>query len=122
MLEQQQVGTVEVEITGGVAVVALVGEHDLNSRGTLRATFDRVAESRDLVVDLSRCTFADSAIIGQLLVAGRTLSEHGARCELVVSDDAVYVRRLLEISGIAGVFRTHCSRGEALASLAVPRA
>jgi anti-anti-sigma factor len=119
----QQVGSVEVQIAaGGVAVVALLGEHDLNSRRALRATFDKAAASGDLIVDLSRCTFADSAIISQLLIAERTLAGHGARCELVVSRETGYVRRLLEVSGISEVFRTHGSRDEALASLAAPRA
>jgi anti-anti-sigma factor len=116
---ERQVGTVKVEFaTSDAAVVALVGEHDLHSRPALRATLAYAAEGRNVLVDLSRCTFVDSAIISLLLATQRTLKTHEGRCELVIPNDAGYVTRLVEISGIAGLFRVHPTRSAGFASMA----
>jgi anti-anti-sigma factor len=103
-----------------MAVVALVGEHDLNSRTALRATLGYAAEGRNVLVDLGSCTFVDSAIISLLLSTQRTLKTCDGRCELIIPPEAGYVRRLFEISGIAGLFRVHASRDAGFASLAEP--
>ena len=92
------------------AVVALVGEHDLNSRAALRATLAYAAEGRNVLVDLSRCTFVDSAIISLLLATQRTLNAQDGRCELIIPAQAGYVTRLFEITGIEGLFTVHASR------------
>ena len=77
MSTESQVGTVKVEFASNqTAVVALVGEHDLHSRPALRATLAYAAEGRNVVVDLSRCSFVDSAIISLLLATQRTLKTH----------------------------------------------
>jgi anti-anti-sigma factor len=120
---EPQVGTVKVEFaTNDTAVVALVGEHDLHSRAALRATLAYAAEGRNVLVDLSRCTFVDSAIISLLLATQRTLSQHDGRCELVIAPESGYVTRLFEISGISGLFRVHPTRNAGFASIAQPRA
>ena len=85
-------GTVKVEFASNdTAVVALVGEHDLHSRAALRATLAYAAEGRNLLVDLSRCTFVDSAIISLLLATQRTLERADGRCELIIPPEAGYV-------------------------------
>ena len=123
MSTEQQVGTVKVEFASSdTAVVALVGEHDLHSRAALRATLAYAAEGRNVLVDLSRCSFVDSAIISLLLATQRTLNTHQGRCELVIPPEAGYVNRLFEISGIAGLFRVHPSRNVGFASMAGPAA
>jgi anti-anti-sigma factor len=114
----RQVGTVKVEFASPeTAVVTLVGEHDLNSRLTLRATLTCAAEGRNLLVDLGLCTFADSAIVSLLLATERALSAQGRRCELIIPPDAGYVTRLFEITGIADLFRVHPSLEAALESM-----
>ena len=114
-------GTVKVEFASPeTAVVTLVGEHDLNSRLTLRATLTCAAEGRDLLVDLGLCTFADSAIVSLLLATQRALSAHDRRCELIIPPDAGYVTRLFEITGIADLFRVHPSLEAALESMSQP--
>ena len=118
MSTEQELGTVKVEFaTSDTAVVALVGEHDLHSRATLRATLASAAEGRNVLVDLSRCTFVDSAIISLLLATQRTLNAQNRRCELVIPTHAGYVTRLFEITGIEGLFTVHASRATALDSI-----
>jgi anti-anti-sigma factor len=119
MSSERQLGTVKVEFaTSDTAVVALVGEHDLHSREALSATLASAAEGRNVLVDLSRCSFVDSAIISLLLVTQRTVEQHDGRCELVIPAQAGYVTRLFEITGIAGLFRVHHSRNVGFASMA----
>jgi anti-anti-sigma factor len=118
----REVGTVKVEFASPeTAIVTLVGEHDLNSRLTLRATLMNAADGRDLIVDLGQCTFADSAIVSLLLGTERTLAASGGRCDLIIPPDAGYVTRLFAITGISELFRVHPSLEAALASLAEPR-
>ena len=119
MSTEPQVGTVKVEFASSdTAIVALVGEHDLHSRATLRATLAYAAEGRNVLVDLSRCTFVDSAIISLLLATQRTLQQGDGRCELIIPPESGYVTRLFEISGIAGLFHVHPSRNAGFASIA----
>jgi anti-anti-sigma factor len=120
---EQELGTVKVDFaTNDTAVVALVGEHDLHSRAALRATLAYAAEGRNVLVDLSQCTFVDSAIISLLLATQRTLNARNARCELVIPAQAGYVTRLFEITGIEGLFTVHGSRAAALDSIRLPAA
>ena len=121
MSTERQVGTVKVEFaSNATSVVALVGEHDLHSRPALEATLAYAAEGRNVLVDLSRCSFVDSAIISLLLATQRTLRKHDGRCELVIPPESGYVTRLFEISGISGLFRVHPSRNVGFASMAAP--
>ncbi len=123
MSTESQVGTVKVEFaSNATSVVALVGEHDLHSRPALEATLAYAAEGRNVLVDLSRCSFVDSAIISLLLATQRTLKKHEGRCELVIPPESGYVTRLFEISGIAGLFRVHPSRNVGFASMAASAA
>ena len=123
MSTERQVGTVKVEFASNdTSVVALVGEHDLHSRAALEATLAYAAEGRNVLVDLSRCSFVDSAIISLLLATQRTLRKHEGRCELVIPPESGYVTRLFEISGISGLFRIHPSRNVGFASMAAPDA
>lgn len=118
MTEQRQIGTAKVEFASKrTAIVALVGEHDLDSRSALRATLAYATESRNLLVDLTRCTFIDSAVISLLLATQRRLEAAQGRCELIVPTQGGYVNRLFEITGIATLFSVHTSRSAALAGI-----
>ena len=75
-----------------------------------------------MLVDLSRCTFVDSAIISLLLATQRTLNAQDGRCELIIPTQAGYVTRLFEITGIEGLFTVHASRTVALESMRSPQA
>jgi anti-anti-sigma factor len=115
---ERQIGTVKVEFASNrTAVVALIGEHDLDSRSALRATFAYATESRNLLIDLTRCTFVDSAVISLLLATQRRLEAARGRCELIVPSQPGYVTRLFEVTGIATLFSVHTSRSTALAGI-----
>jgi anti-anti-sigma factor len=115
---ERQIGTVKVEFASSrTAVVALIGEHDLDSRAALRATFAYATESRNLLVDLTGCTFIDSAVISLLLATQRRLEAAQGRCELIVSAPAGYVTRLFEVTGLASVFCVHTSKSAALSGI-----
>jgi anti-anti-sigma factor len=116
--EKRQIGTVKVEFASNrTAVVAMIGEHDLDSRSALRATFAYATESRNLLVDLTRCTFVDSAVISLLLATQRRLEAAQGRCELIVPSQSGYVTRLFEVTGITTLFSVHTSRSAALAGI-----
>ncbi|HET6171300.1 MAG TPA: STAS domain-containing protein [Gaiellales bacterium] len=118
MSEERQIGTVKVEFASNrTAVVALIGEHDLDSRSALRASFAYASETRNLLVDLSGCTFIDSAVISLLLATQRRLEAAQGRCELIVPAQAGYVTRLFEVTGIASLFSVHTSRSAALSGI-----
>jgi anti-anti-sigma factor len=115
---ERHIGTVKVEFASKrTAVVALLGEHDLDSRPALRATLAYATESRNVLVDLTACTFIDSAVISLLLATQRRLEAAGGRCELIIPTDPGYVMRLFEVTGIASVFSVHASHSAALSSI-----
>ena len=59
-----------------------------------------VLASTAIVVDLSDVTFIDSSAIGGLVSAGQTLADAGGRLAIGPRSDTV--RRILEITGLAG--------------------
>ena len=59
------------------AVVTLEGDHDVASRDAIADAFSVAGTGRDLLVDLTDCTFIDSTIIKLLLQTMRPLEETG---------------------------------------------
>ncbi len=118
MSGERHIGTVKVEFASErTAVVALIGEHDLDSRTALRATLAYATESRNLLVDLGACRFIDSAVLSLLLATQRRLEAEGRRCELIIPPQPGYVTRLFEVTGIASMLSVHPSRSAALSSI-----
>jgi anti-anti-sigma factor len=113
-------GPVNIEVvSAGAAVVTLEGDHDVASRGVVADAFSVAATGRDLLVDLTDCTFIDSTIIKLLLQTMRALEENDARLEIVIdSDSHGHVARVAELMGIADVIPTHSTRDDGLRSLA----
>jgi anti-anti-sigma factor len=66
------------------AVVALHGEHDVTTSEGVRVALAPLRGS--VLVDLSPCTFIDSAIIAILVEQGHRLMRGGSRLELRVAD------------------------------------
>lgn len=97
-----------------VAIVTLVGEHDL-------ATTDALAESlgsllragHQLVVDLSEAEFIDSSVLNALIEADGFARERGSSLVLQLGTTSV-VRRAIETSGILRHLRSASSRAEAI--------
>lgn len=100
-------------------MVTLGGDHDVASRGSIADAFSVAATGRDLLVDLSECTFIDSTIIKLLLQTMRALEENDARLELVIdSAGSGHVARVAELMGIGEVIPTHETRSDGIRSLA----
>jgi anti-sigma B factor antagonist len=113
-------GPVTIEVVSArAAVVTLGGDHDVSSRDAVADAFSVAGTGRDLLVDLTECTFIDSTIIKLLLQTMRRLEEQDARFELVIdADPRGHVARVSELMGIADVIPTHSSRSDGLRSLA----
>jgi anti-sigma B factor antagonist len=110
--------TIEV-ISAGAAIVTLGGDHDVASRDAISDAFGVAATGRDLLVDMTGCTFIDSTIIKLLLQTMRSMAENDARMELVIDIDSHgHVARVAELMGIADVIPTHGSRSDGIRSLA----
>lgn len=57
------------QLSGDTAIVTLSGDHDLATRPRLAAALEAARGQKNLIVDLTPCTFVDSTIIGVLLSA-----------------------------------------------------
>ena len=103
----------------GVAVVAIVGEHDTgNADALIEALRERLAPHLPLLVDLSAATFVDSTILGVLLRARQQADRLGLAYALVVpADPAAPVRRLVEVTMLRGVFAIYDDEAAATAAL-----
>jgi anti-sigma B factor antagonist len=108
---------IEVEMTdAGVAVVELAGEHDLYTAPVLRDRISGVLEDGTaLVIDLTPSTFIDSSVLRVLLEARREAEERVVGFAVALGDGgAPGVRRMLEVTGLIGLFPVLPARKDAL--------
>jgi anti-anti-sigma factor len=97
-------GVLDIERLDDVAVVRLLGEHDLASAPDLADTLGALAnEGLGVVVDVSEVEFLDLAVVRALLAADRPLRERGERLTLQFGT-AFPVRRLLHLTGVEELF------------------
>jgi anti-sigma B factor antagonist len=101
--------------TERVRVLTLEGELDLAAAPRLQARVDETPSGQALVLDLSRATFIDSAVLKELLRARAELSERDVR--LVLAGVAPPVRRLLDLTRTSELFEDAASVDEALKRL-----
>jgi anti-anti-sigma regulatory factor len=73
-----------------ITVIQVVGEHDYASRGMLEAALEPL--DGYVVVDLTNCTFIDTAVIGPILGKALAFGKTGHRFELVVPPTAPLAR------------------------------
>jgi anti-sigma B factor antagonist len=104
----------EATAPGGPTVIVLRGELDMAAAMTIRRHVDG-ADRTGLVIDLSAVAFADSSALRELLHARMAVTERGAR--LVLAAAPQVVRRLLEMTGTAGLFELAPSADEAVERL-----
>jgi anti-anti-sigma factor len=105
-------------ITPGVAVAALLGEHDLSTGADVETALARAGEQPMVLVDLTGCTFIDSTTIGLLISAYKAQSKRpGGRLELVVPALARNVHGVVRLAALDTVIRTHETRSAGLESL-----
>jgi anti-sigma B factor antagonist len=81
---------------------------------------DKLAEVLELggqrvLIDLTGVTFMDSTALGVLVGAAKTLESSGGQVVLVADDPRV--TRVIEITGLARVFRIESSLPEAVQKL-----
>src|SRR5580765_6534646 len=75
-------GPVTIEmVSATIAVVTLGGDHDVASLDAVEDAFRSAGGERDLLVDLSGCTFVDSTIVKLLLRTQRSREGSGGRFE-----------------------------------------
>ena len=113
-------GTPRVEVdarAGRVAVVTLVGEHDLSTKPLLLDALARATQHPHVVVDLSQCTFVSSSVLNPLIA----LHDGPSSIGLVVPNAHGPVGRTFELARMAAYFPLCSSLEEALAGIDVSR-
>jgi anti-anti-sigma factor len=109
---------VEVDLSlPGVAFVTLQGAHDLSTTQSVSDAVAKAGTRRDVLVNLSECTFLDSSVIGDLVRARMELELRDRRLELIIPPKAAAVRRIADVTDLNAILRVHASRDAALASL-----
>jgi anti-sigma B factor antagonist len=109
---------VEVEFRPpGIALVKLHGEHDLSSQKCLSEALAAASAKRDVLIDLSDCTFMDSSVIAELFRARRKLNERGGRLELVIPESATTIKRVADVTHLAAILPIHQTRRAAIARI-----
>ena len=106
------------QLSGDTAIVTLSGDHDLATRPRLAAALEAARGQKNLIVDLTPCTFVDSTIIGVLLSAYVTSQLATAqRLEVVGPPPGSYVGRALSVAGVGETLDMHASIAEARAAI-----
>ena len=110
----------EVTHEADVAVVKLLGEHDLAGQSDLADRLRKpVLSGERLIVDLSEAEFIDSSVLNNLLAVERLA--HKRRLDIVLQlTTSSAVAQLLEISGLDRHFRSARSRQEAVRLVRAP--
>lgn len=104
--------------TPSMAIVSLIGEHDLSERGRLRLALTRAAiQAPDVIVDLSRCDLIDCTVIGLLLHAHDVVTRDGGSFGVALPEHPNAVVRVAHLVGLAQRLPTYPSLAVALARL-----
>jgi anti-sigma B factor antagonist len=104
---------VRTELAQGGAVAHVSGELDLATAPRLEeALVELPSSANPVVVDLSECTFLDSAGMRVLLTAARRLADEDRSLRVVTADPRIL--RLLEITAIDTLIAVHPSLEAAL--------
>ena len=109
---------VERRESGGISVVAPLGEHDLATADAIRREI-AVDPDRPVVVDLSAASFVDSSVLGVLVEAQQISTDRGRAFAIVLGPEpAESVRRVLEITGLLRKLPIHETLDSARLALA----
>lgn len=105
----------KTEDGGGTLVFRLRGSLDLATAPTVRAALTDATDKggHHIVVDLTQLEFLDSTGLGVLIGAHRRAAERGGSLRLIVHDGPI--SRLLNITGLIGVFAVYHSLEDARA-------
>lgn len=103
MANSTQPGTVTVEKRGPVAVVHLLGEHDIATAADLRDALQaQIDADAALVVSVADTEFIDSTVVSALFDAGAQLSAKGRPLVLHVNTSSI-VKRVFEVVDFTAV-------------------
>jgi len=88
----------------GRAEVGVRGEVDIHTCAELERTLTALAEKgvRSITLDLAEVAFIDSSGLRALVVGHKALHDHGG--SLVVANPSSSTARLLEVTGLDGLF------------------
>ena len=104
--------------TASVAIVSLIGEHDLSGQASLKAAFTKAAiRAPHVIVDLSLCEFIDSTVISVLVSAQRVLVRDRGTLLVALPAEPNPVTRVADLMHLADMFPIYDSLEAALASL-----
>ena len=105
----------EIREEGGVSVVTLSGDVDLESSPRVRAALlDCVGTKRPVLVDMAGVSYIDSSGVASLVEAFQSARKGSSRFALVqVSESAM---RVLELARLHKVFEIHATLADGLAN------
>jgi anti-anti-sigma factor len=113
MVSGGKAGTLEVRRQDGVALIRLVGEHDMATVVVVGEEIDEhLAAGDGVVVSLMEAEFIDSSVVRELYRSDKALRKQGRRLVLHVATASI-VQRLLEISGLSAALPCTGSLDEA---------
>jgi anti-sigma B factor antagonist len=103
-----------VAVRDGLAVVTTPDEIDIGNAGLLREALLAAAAARVpiVIVDMSGTEFCDSTGLSVLVRALRQSAQDGGELRLVLGGSSL--RRILTVTGVAGMFRLYDTLGQAL--------
>lgn len=108
---------VRLEHSEGRPVVLVAGEIDMSTAPGLRGRLEEIpSDAGSVVVDLSEVTFLDSTGLSVLVGTWKRLSSEDSRADLRLVVDRPTIQRVLDVTGLSGVFAVYPSLEEALAS------
>lgn len=102
------------DVARGVAVVSLLGEHDMATANDVRNTLATLLYTgAGVVVDLTETTFVDCSIMHVLDESQRFPSRDGARLSFQLATRSI-VRRVFELLGALDEWPIHGTRADAI--------
>ena len=105
-----------------IAVVSLVGEHDLSTADELQNQLAGLLRGKEaVIVDFSLSEFIDSSVLNNLVRGDELARKHGTHLTLLVPK-ASPVSKLLEVSGLDRYFVVTQSREQAIEAARIPAA
>ncbi|TCB98495.1 anti-sigma factor antagonist [Micromonospora zingiberis] len=110
-------GILGIDHLGGVTVVTVAGDVDLDTGDTLRMALRHAADmGGHVLVDLGRTDLIDSTALGLLVRAHHDAADRGAR--LCVAVTSPLIRQVLRVTRLDDLLSVADSRADALARLA----
>jgi anti-sigma B factor antagonist len=100
-----------------IAIVSLVGEHDLGDYTTVKTALTHAAvRAENVIVDLTECTFIDSTVLATMINSGSIAAVDGGRV-LVVLPPEGSVQRLAQAACLDEILPTYDALAAAMASI-----